>query len=261
MRRPSDGTSSDHWTLGGLCDQDPCRVGGLRLAEQTRDDSCLGQAGGSDPEHVNVVFRVDSYPGEADPEKKSLQLCRESSEPLVRQHIPPCVGYVYGIQLPQSGASTPRARRRKQGKSNYLYVRYADDFVVFCNGSKAEALAMKEELKGVLSHMGLTLSEEKTKVTHVTAGFDFLGYRIIRSMGTSGKMVPKVLIPHKAIKQCQYKCDGMLGPRTTNESFSAKFSRSIGSPGDGANTTGAPVVHMGFSRSRTKTHSGIWRTG
>ena len=50
-----------------------------------------------------------------------------------------------------------RARRRKQGKSNYFYVRYADDFVVFCNGSKAEALAMKEELKGVLSHMGLTL--------------------------------------------------------------------------------------------------------
>src|SRR5215472_17822923 len=81
-----------------------------------------------------------------------------------------------------------RERRRKQGKSNYLYVRYADDFVVFCNGSKAEALAMKEELKGVLSHMGLTLSEEKTKVTHITEGFDFLGYRIIRSMGTSGKI-------------------------------------------------------------------------
>ena len=116
-----------------------------------------------------------------------------------------------------------RARRRKQGKSNYLYVRYADDFVVFCNGSKAEALAMKEELKGVLSHMGLTLSEEKTKVTHITEGFDFLGYRIIRSRGTSGKMVPKVLIPHKAIKQCQYKVRGMLGPRTTNESFSAKM--------------------------------------
>ena len=42
-------------------------------------------------------------------------------------------------------------------------------------------------------------------------------------MGTSGKMVPKVLIPQKAIKQCQYKVRGMLGPRTTNESFSAKI--------------------------------------
>src|SRR3989449_7168068 len=97
------------------------------------------------------------------------------------------------------------------------------DCVVLCNGTKAEAHAMKQELGEFLSHMGLTLSEEKTKVTHITEGFDFLGYRIIRNMGTSGKMVPKVLIPHKAIKQCQYKVRGMLGPRTTNESFSAKI--------------------------------------
>jgi RNA-directed DNA polymerase len=115
-----------------------------------------------------------------------------------------------------------REKRRKQGKSNFLYVRYADDFVVFCSGSKAEALEMKEELKGVLSNIGLTLSEEKTKVTHITEGFDFLGYRVIRSVGTSGNMVPKVLIPEKAIKQFQFKVRGMLAPRTTHESFSAK---------------------------------------
>jgi len=51
---------------------------------------------------------------------------------------------------------------------NFHYVRYCDDFVVFCNGTKAQALAMKEELKNVLAQMGLTLSEEKTKVTHIT---------------------------------------------------------------------------------------------
>ena len=61
-----------------------------------------------------------------------------------------------------------RRKRRKKGQGNYLYVRYADDFVVLCNGTKAEALAMKEELRGLLSTMGLTLSEEKTKVTHIT---------------------------------------------------------------------------------------------
>ena len=32
------------------------------------------------PERVNVVFRVDSYPGKAGPKKKSLQLRRESIE-------------------------------------------------------------------------------------------------------------------------------------------------------------------------------------
>src|SRR6266568_1752460 len=53
------------------------------------------------------------------------------------------------------------SKRRKQGQGNYLYVRYADDFVVLCNGTKAEAHAMKEELGALLCTMGLTLSEEK----------------------------------------------------------------------------------------------------
>src|SRR5438128_12558437 len=114
-----------------------------------------------------------------------------------------------------------RQKRRRQRKANYLYVRYADDFVVLCHGTQAEALAIKEELEELLSTMGLTLSEEKTKVTHITDGFDFLGYRIIRSIGTSGKMVPKVLIPHKAITHFQYKVRGMLAPNTTRESMSA----------------------------------------
>ena len=60
-----------------------------------------------------------------------------------------------------------RNRRRRQGKGNLLYVRYADDFIVLCNGRKAEALEIKEERKNVLDHMGLTLSEEKTQVTHI----------------------------------------------------------------------------------------------
>src|SRR4029453_1392256 len=91
-----------------------------------------------------------------------------------------------------------KVTRRKKGKGNFLYVRYADDFVVLCNGTKAEAQALKEELRELLGTMGLTLSEEKTKITHITDGFDFLGYRVIRSVGTSGKMVPKVLVPDKA---------------------------------------------------------------
>ena len=71
--------------------------------------------------------------------------------------------------------------------------------------------------------MGLTLSEEKTKVTHITEGFEFLGYRIIRSMGTRGKMIPKVLIPEKAIKRFRQKMRGILAPSSTNESVNAKI--------------------------------------
>jgi RNA-directed DNA polymerase len=116
-----------------------------------------------------------------------------------------------------------RRKRREKGKANFLYVRYADDFVVLCNGTKAQALAMKEELKTVLDHMGLELSEEKTKVTHITEGFDFLGYRVIRCIGTKGKMIPKVLIPEKSIKQFRHKIRGILAPSTTNESVKAKI--------------------------------------
>ena len=66
------------------------------------------------------------------------------------------------------------------------------DFVVLCNGTKADAQNMKEELGGFLANMGLLLSEEKTKITHITEGFTFLGYWIEKSIGTKGKMVPKV---------------------------------------------------------------------
>jgi len=107
---------------------------------------------------------------------------------------------------------------------NCHYLRYADDFIVFCNGTKAQALEMKEELKNVLAQMGLTLSEEKTKVTHITEGVNFLGYRIIRSMGTKGKMIPKVLIPEEAIKRFRHKIRRIVNPSSTNESARAKIT-------------------------------------
>src|SRR5262245_20187612 len=51
-----------------------------------------------------------------------------------------------------------RNKRRKAGKGNYLYTRYADDFVILCIGTKAEARQMKEEIGGLLRNMRLTLS-------------------------------------------------------------------------------------------------------
>jgi RNA-directed DNA polymerase len=116
-----------------------------------------------------------------------------------------------------------RERRRKAGKSNFLYVRYADDFVVFCNGTKAQALEMKEELKYFLEEMGLKLSEEKTKVTHITEGFAFLGYWIVRAPSGTGKMTPKVLIPKSAIIRYQHAMRRILAQNTTSEATVAKI--------------------------------------
>ena len=116
-----------------------------------------------------------------------------------------------------------RRQRRGAGKGNFLYTRYADDFVVLCNGTRADAQHMKEELGELLTTMGLQLSEEKTKITHITEGFTFLGYRIIRSTGRSGKMVPKVLIPESAIQRFRHKMREILAPSTTRESVRARI--------------------------------------
>ena len=121
-------------------------------------------------------------------------------------------------------SSIARQRRRRQGKGNLLYVRYADDFVVLCNGTKAEAQSIKEELKELLTTMGLTLSEEKTKITHITEGFKFLGYKVIRSLGQSGKMVPKVYIPEDAITRFSHKVREIFAPSTASESVNAKIA-------------------------------------
>src|SRR5262249_45132043 len=70
-----------------------------------------------------------------------------------------------------------KAERRKAGLANFVYVRYADDFVVLCNGSRSAAEAIREELHQFLhDRLRLTLSMEKTKVTHANDGFDFLGF-------------------------------------------------------------------------------------
>src|SRR6266851_3222460 len=38
-------------------------------------------------DEVNIVFRIDPYPGDPDPEKKSLQLRRGSGEPSISQYL------------------------------------------------------------------------------------------------------------------------------------------------------------------------------
>jgi RNA-directed DNA polymerase len=72
-------------------------------------------------------------------------------------------------------------------------VRYADDFVVFCE-SKEDAEQAVETMKGWLDIRGLTLSEEKTQIVHLTKGFDFLGFNIRHYEDPTRKTGYKLLI-------------------------------------------------------------------
>jgi RNA-directed DNA polymerase len=73
-----------------------------------------------------------------------------------------------------------RAKRRRHGLPNYRLCRYADDWCLAVSGTKAHAEALREEIAGVLSLMGLRLSPEKTLITHIDEGLVFLGWRIQR---------------------------------------------------------------------------------
>jgi RNA-directed DNA polymerase len=56
-------------------------------------------------------------------------------------------------------------------------VRYADDFVCFCE-TREDAEQVQKILVEWLKERGLTLSEDKTRIVHLTEGFDFLGFNI-----------------------------------------------------------------------------------
>src|SRR5438270_9951420 len=56
-------------------------------------------------------------------------------------------------------------------------VRYADDFVCFCE-TREDAERVQGILTEWLKERGLTLSAEKTRIVHLTEGFDFLVFNI-----------------------------------------------------------------------------------
>jgi RNA-directed DNA polymerase len=56
-------------------------------------------------------------------------------------------------------------------------VRYADDFVCFCE-TREDAERVQGTLTEWLKERGLTLSQEKTRIVHLTEGFDFLGFNV-----------------------------------------------------------------------------------
>lgn len=69
-----------------------------------------------------------------------------------------------------------KGRNKKRRKLNI--IRYADDFII--TGASPEILLeeIKPDLVKFLEARGLTLSEEKTKLSHLSDGFNFLGFNV-----------------------------------------------------------------------------------
>jgi RNA-directed DNA polymerase len=62
-------------------------------------------------------------------------------------------------------------------------VRYADDFVITGNSKELLEERVKPALEAFLRERGLELSAEKTSITHIDDGFDFLGQHVRKYNG------------------------------------------------------------------------------
>lgn len=91
-----------------------------------------------------------------------------------------------GLEAALSARFTPTAKRMIERKVHL--VRYADDFVITGNSKELLENEVKPFVEAFLSERGLQLSQEKTVVTHMEQGFDFLGQNV-RKYG--GKLLIK----------------------------------------------------------------------
>src|SRR5260370_5326072 len=104
--------------------------------------------------------------------------------------------------------------------------RYADDWIIVVRGTQAQAQEIKEECKRFLQEeLGLELSEEKTTITHIIDGFDFLGYHIFRcNKPTKGHIIGLFMQPtEKGLKRMKQKIKEMTDKKALNDDYLHKL--------------------------------------
>lgn len=83
-----------------------------------------------------------------------------------------------------------RGKGLTRGRSAQVHlIRYADDFIITGHSRELLETTVKPLVESFLRERGLQLSPEKTAITHVTDGFDFLGQNIRRY--PNGKLLIK----------------------------------------------------------------------
>ncbi|MER7959823.1 group II intron reverse transcriptase/maturase [Streptomyces sp. NPDC096030] len=85
-----------------------------------------------------------------------------------------------------------------------ILVRYADDFVALCH-SEVQAQRVRIVLGEWLSLRGLRFNEEKTRIVHLSEGFDFLGFNV-RRYGSKTLVKPS----KEAIKRVRAKLKAVM---------------------------------------------------
>ena len=76
----------------------------------------------------------------------------------------------------------PRKELQPKGQKVHV-VKYADDFIVTDASREVLEERVKPAVEAFLWERGLELSAEKTHITHINDGFDFLGFNVRKYAG------------------------------------------------------------------------------
>lgn len=120
------------------------------------------------------------------------------------------------------------ARRvdRRAGRPVFFPVRYADDFVIIVSGSRDDAIAEKKALAEHLRRTtGLELSPEKTRITALTDGFEFLGFRVSLRWDRRFGYYPRIEVPKANAADLRYKVKQLTRRNSTRLSLAAMLQR------------------------------------
>lgn len=121
-------------------------------------------------------------------------------------------------------AAKARGWDHAAGRCVFLPVRYADDFVVLVTGTQDDAMAEKSALAEYLREKtGLELSPEKTKVTAMTSGFEFLGFHVTMRWDKRYGYIPRVEIPRARAADLRSKLKTLTSKHTTLVSLGKKL--------------------------------------
>ena len=112
--------------------------------------------------------------------------------------------------------SRGRAKKARHGELAYVrYIRYCDDFVVLMRCTERQTLTLKQELTQFVSQeLKMILNEEKTLITDVHDGFDFLG---VRTFVAASRKDPAHILPYqipatKSVKAYRNKVRELTSP-------------------------------------------------
>jgi RNA-directed DNA polymerase len=123
-----------------------------------------------------------------------------------------------------TAARSARSADRKLGRCVFLPVRYADDFILLVSGTKEEAEAEKSALADYLRETtGLELSPEKTRITALKDGFEFLGFHFGAYWNNCYGFGTSVKVPKAKVADLCYRIKQLTKRGTTLVSLGEKL--------------------------------------